>query len=428
MFGTSGNSYRNTLWGIASTLLAAVVCIPGVANAAPPNDDIANAIALNVQGTALNFSVVGATAAATDPSCGAPVYQSVWYRYTSPVSQFIEANISSETAQRPRMSVWSGAPGALSLVQCNADAHEVEFQASAGTTYYFEVYSPVANGESQLNLNVNPHAYVNPTSAIPPLNDLFWYAGQIPGLPWSTTADVGAAEGDDTYDPLTYCNTSGGITFCYPFGDTLWYQFTATTAEEVDALFTGVFDAPIVQVMTGDIDNAVLVANSFSGKHKTGATRFSTQAGVTYKVEFASSYEHLDSMPAQLAVRPAPAPTGGTVSVSPTGKLYRRWVLIPDVGYQLQTHVVVTAHVTCQAAIPSINLAVTVAQGANTVSGNGTAPCSSGSGNTTLDINLAPNGFHGGASTVTVNASDFDSNYYQQAGPSTVALKLSAGP
>jgi hypothetical protein len=417
---------------VAAVMLVASGWVPVNASAAPPNDDIANATPLNFQGAALTVHLVGATTEPSDPGCGAPVYQTVWYRYTSPVDQFIEARVSATTGStslRPRLAVWTGAPGALTVVQCNADAHEVEFQASAGSTYYFEVYSPAAKGETTLNLNVNPHAYVNPTSAIPPLNDLFWYAVEIPGLPWTTTADVGAAQGDDAYDPLTFCSTSDGITTCYPFGDTIWYRFTADSAQEVDALFTSVYDGPVVQVMTGDIDTAQFVANSFSGKSKPGATRFTTQPGVTYMIEFASGgAEHLSSLLAQLAVRPAPPPTGGTVSVSPTATLYRRLVVIPDVGYQLQTHVVVTAHVTCQASIPSINVGVTVNQGAHQISGSGSAACFSGAGDVTIDMNYAPNGFHGGASTASATASDYDSNYHEQVGPVAVTLKASVGP
>ena len=347
------------------------------------------------------------------------------------MAQFIRARVSAttgSTALRPRISVWSGAPGALSLVQCNADAHEVEFDGLAGTTYYLQVYSPVDGGETPLNLNVNPHGFVNPWSAVPPLNDLFWYAVDIPSLPWSASADVGAAVGDQTYDPFTPCDWNGSYWTCHPFGDTIWYRFTATTTQEVDALFDTGYTGSVVQVITGSLDQPVLVANSFTpGKSKQGATRFTTQPGVTYYLEFGSAgVENTSDVYATLALRPSPPVTPGTVSAATLDKMYYRWVWT-DPYYQKQTHVVVGINVTCSKPIASVKVGFTLQQGANTAKGYGNAPCTGGSGSTTVDL-IVPNTFKPGTASVAVNAADYDSNYYATAAAVPVKLKLAVGP
>ncbi|GAA0750948.1 hypothetical protein LRH25_31520 [Ideonella azotifigens] len=416
---------------LAALLTAAATTVPAIAWAAPANDDIAQAIVIAAGGTAATVLMTGATQSATDPSCGTTPYQSVWYRYTSPVDQFIQARVSATTGStplRPRMAVWGGAPGALSAVQCHPDAHEVEFYATAGTAYYFEVYSPVANGETTLNLNVNPHAYVNPWSAVPPANDLFWFAEAIPGVPWSTNGDVGAAQGDSSYDPFTPCYTDNGVTFCYPYGDTLWYSFTATAQQDLDVLFTSAYVSPVVQVMTGTLDQPTLVANSFTpGKSKPGATRFSAQPGVTYLFEFASGgAENTADVYASLALRPSPPVTTGSVSAARTDKLYHRWVWV-DPFYEKVTHVVVGVNLSCSTSIPSVGVSFTITQGAAQGSGSGTVPCAGGKGNGTIDA-IVPNAFKPGTASVALNATDYDSNFNQTAAAAPVQLKLAAGP
>ena len=421
---------RPTAWA-APASLAAALAWPPAAQASPLNDDIAHAVTLSTEGAAMTVFMAGATMSPSDPSCGTPTYQSVWYRYDSPVDQFIQAHVGAttgSTALRPRISVWSGAPGALSAVQCNSDAHEVQFNATAGTTYYFQVYSPAEGGETTLNLNVNPHAYVNPWSAVPPLNDLFWYAVDIPAMPWTGSLDLGAATGDSAYDPFTPCDTSGGVTVCHPYGDTAWYRYTATTTQELDLLFTTGYYSPMVQVITGSLDQPVLVANSFTpGKSKQGATRVTTQPGVTYYFEFGSAgVENLNDIYATFALRPSPPVTTGTVSAAVQDKIYYRWVWT-DPYYQKQTHVVVGVNVTCGKPIASVKVGFTIDQGGLPAKGYGNAPCTAGSGSTTVDL-IVPNTFKPGAANVAVNAQDYDSNYYATAAAVPVKLKLAVGP
>lgn len=422
---------RSMLTPTALAALAVLATAAGPVAASPANDSIVDAVALPQTGAAVTVVMSGATMAATDPSCGTLPYQSVWYRYTSPVDQFIQARVGAttgSTALRPRLAVWTGDPAAPTLVQCHPDAHEVQFNARAGSTYYLEVYSPAEGGQTLANLNVNPHAFVNPWSAVPPLNDLFWYAGEIPALPWSAVSDVGAAYGDSSYDPFTPCSTSGGVTFCYPFGDTQWYRFTATTTQEVDALFTSSYYSPVVQVVTGSLDQPVLVANSATpGKSKPGATRFTTQPGVTYYLEFGSAgAENLGDVYATLALRPAPPVTPGTVAAATVDKIYHRWVWT-DPYYQKQTHVVVGVNVTCSLPIASVKVGFTLEQGSTRASGGGNAPCLNGAGSTTIDA-IVSNSFKPGTASVAVTAADYDSNYYATAAAVPVKLKLALAP
>lgn len=420
---------RSPMTWAALAALATLGAAPRPAAATPANDDIANAVVLPQTGAAMTVVMSSATMSAADPSCGTPPYQSVWYRYTSPVDQFIQARVGAttgSTALRPRLAVWTGSPEAPTLVQCHPDAHEVQFNASAGSTYFLEVYSPAEGGETTANLNVNPHAFVNPWSAVPPPNDLFWYAGEIPALPWTALANVGAAYGDTSYDPFTPCTVSGGITFCYPFGDTLWYRFTATTTQEVDALFTSSYVSPVVQVVTGSLDQPVLVANSFTpGKSRAGATRFTTQPGTTYYIEFASGgVENTSDVFASVALRPSPPITTGSVSAATVDRLYTRWVWT-DPYYQKQTHVVVGASVTCGQSIPSVRLSFTLDQGAAHAAGSGSIPCLNGQGSGSIDA-VVSNAFKPGAATVGLSAADYDTNFYQTAAPVPVTIRRSS--
>jgi hypothetical protein len=415
---------------VRNFILCALAASATAALSAPVNDDIANAIAIESTGAALNVPLADATLSPADPSCGTATHQSVWYRYTSPVDQFVQARVGPTTVAtplRPRLAVWGGVPGALTPVQCHPDAHEVQFDAAVGATYYVQVYSPQPGGLTAVNLNFNPRAFVNPWMPVPPANDLFWYPVDIPAVPWSTTDRVGAATGDYPGDPFTPCTTSGGVTICTPYGDTLWYRYTTTTTQELDVLFTSAFPGPVVQVMTGTLDQPTLVANSRTpGKSKPGATRFTTQPGVTYMIEFGGGFENTSDMPATLALRPSPPVNPGSVSAARADRIFHRWVWT-DPFFEKRTYVVVGVNVTCSRPVPSIEVGFTIVQGPAQGSGAGTVPCVGGRGSGTIEA-LVSNDFKPGAASVALSATDYDSNYHQTSAPAPVVLRLALGP
>lgn len=390
------------------TMMGLAGCVVVVAHAAPINDDWANALPIPVTGSAQTVDTTNATANVGDPGCGGPVYQSIWYRYASPVDQFIQARVApttGSTAQRPRLSAWSMKSGAFVAADCNADAHEVGFQASAGTTYYLLVSSPVDGALGRLNMNVNPKAFVNPYDGTPPPNNLFWYAEPVTVLPTTVSVDVGAARGDDAYDP----GICGGPR-TYILGDTLWYRFTPTASGSVDALFASSYEAPYVGVFTGDLDHLQFVACDQQPAARDGATRWTAQAGTTYYIEFGSGYELVGSQPATLTFRETPAPTGGAISAEPVVGLYRQVVFVPEVGYEIRTHLRATVDVRCDAPIAQVLASVTLRQGQISIAGQRTLDCNGGSGRVAFDLSDAK-GFRAGSAQLEARGYDFDANF-----------------
>lgn len=382
--------------------------VHAAALAAPLNDDIANAAPVPPAGWTVTIDHTQATAAATDPACGGPVYQSLWYRYTSPVDQFVQASAqatSGSTAQRPRVSAWSGVPGALVAADCHPDGHEVGFMASAGQTYWLQVSSPLPAALTKLNFRVNPLAFVNPYDPVPPKNNLFWYAETVPALPTTWTADVGAGRGDVDYDP-PICGTNA----TYRLGDTIWYRYTATASGSVDAMFAPGFDNPSVNVWTGSLDQPGFVACDSGPQSRPGAARFQAQAGTTYFVEFASGYEHLGSLPTALTLRPTPPVIGGSIGADTNVRLRRVVVFVPEVGYRIETHLLTTVHLTCNEAVPTVNAQLTIRQGSLSIGGNRNVSCANGAADVAFDLSDAK-GFGLGPATLELRGFEFDQNY-----------------
>jgi hypothetical protein len=130
--------------GVALLLLCTTV-----AQAAPANDKIAHATAI----TALPFSdgpryTTTATTAANDPDCAGRGH-TVWYVVT-PTADLSMIVHTFGSKYDTTLSVYTGAPGALTPIDCNNDyfngtssslQSRVAFSAAAGTTYYIMVGS-----------------------------------------------------------------------------------------------------------------------------------------------------------------------------------------------------------------------------------------------------------------------------------------------
>ena len=388
------------------------------AAAAPANDDIAAATPFEADGGVLLTSAAGATASPDDPSCGATVYQSIWFRYDSPVDQFVSAgaeNALAPAGQRPRMNAWFQTPGGLQAADCHPDGHAVGFQAEAGVTYYLQVHSPVPDALVGVNVRVNPNAFVNPFEPPAPANDLFWYAEPLGALPQVWTADVGAARSDPDYDP----GVCGDPRRAFVLGDSLWYRWTAPADGPVDAMFDGGFPGPYVGVFTGSLDDLRFVACDDLGPSRDGAARFQAQAGTTYYIEFASSAEHLQSIPTGLRLRPTPPPAGGSIAAAPRVDLWREWVLVPELGFDRVTHLRVSLSAVCAVPVATMTATVTLRQGARVLRRERTMNCASGAASAVLDMKDA-DGFRPGLAQLEVQGFEFDTNY--DVGSSTSAL------
>jgi len=113
---------------------------------APPAND---AFASSVPVTTLPFShatnILGASADPTDPTppCGGGSRaKSVWYSFTPTTNALITADTLGSDYDTI-LSVWTGAPGSFSMVQCNNNTNllktQLTFASLPGTTYSFMV-------------------------------------------------------------------------------------------------------------------------------------------------------------------------------------------------------------------------------------------------------------------------------------------------
>ncbi len=386
---------------------------------APINDSIANAIDTTTLPEFNQFymDLTQATTVSSDPTCGAPVYQTLWYKYTSSVDQFMDVALREGTGVRPRLSAWSGAPGALTLAQCDPNGHEVEFQAVAGQTYYFEVASPEPAGVSTLYLYVYPYGAGN--TAIPPANDLFWYAPTIASIPATFSDAVGYAAGDYSYDPISS-------------GNSVWYQFTPSTSEQLDAVYdttSGIYQ--FVTVITGSLDAPVIVATNdgytASSTTDDGKLRFQAVAGTPYYLMFSQANSTEFSSLSTMELKPSPAPVGGTLTIE-SAKIKSRKFDISKNGAYVDTDIAISFNLTCDTPIASVNIYAKVTQnGYSAYNFAGTASCAGGSGSGTVVASVSAvvghlGGIQSGDALITVTASDFDTNFGATAGPETVSI------
>jgi IS6 family transposase len=148
MMRKRGTKYRLTIATVLSMLLEVMVTATIVYAQPPVNDDIANSTV--VTGVPFAHGPLDTSAATAAVADAQDCFNngSTWYTFTPATDIAIEANtIGSDYDTTPAMYV--GAPGSLSLIECNNDVPPVvRFDATANTTYYFMVGFCCGNGET----------------------------------------------------------------------------------------------------------------------------------------------------------------------------------------------------------------------------------------------------------------------------------------
>src|SRR2546423_1649630 len=130
---------RIALFGLAALALL----VPGVAGAdgAPANDRFANAQALSGASGSVSGSNVGATSEAGEPVIAAGL--SVWYSWTAPASGPATLDTQGSSFDTVLAAYSGTSVDALPLVAQNDDYYllqsRIDFDATAGTTYYVQV-------------------------------------------------------------------------------------------------------------------------------------------------------------------------------------------------------------------------------------------------------------------------------------------------
>jgi hypothetical protein len=188
--------------------------------------------------SSLPFSWTQDTAEATsetgepNPSCAA-ISNSVWYRYTPDVTQEVKVH-TFDSDYDTQLAVWRGPSlGSLTEVGCDDDTggtlqSEVQFAASAGQTYYFQVDGfGAASGTLVLTLKLQ--------------NDDFAQAFAISGPRFTRTQTTAGAsiETSDIGEPQPSCTSS--------VDDTVWYKYIPSITQDLRAdTFGSGYDTELV--------------------------------------------------------------------------------------------------------------------------------------------------------------------------------------
>ncbi|NQX29732.1 IPT/TIG domain-containing protein [Microbacteriaceae bacterium VKM Ac-2854] len=223
----------STLAIAAAVGLAMTVAAAPAASAAPPsNDAFANATVVS----ALPYSTPVALAEATtqpsepllctesDPDYSEYQYQqsnTLWYKYVSTARQTLTASGPASANFQEQINVYTGAAlNALTLVGCGESQFRpvVDVQATAGTTYWFQV------GKTELDDQPGTSATFALASG-PALNETPAEAKPLLA-PSTTTAD--------TTHTSWVIEQPAGCELPYPevaIVNTLWYRYTAPAAQ-----------------------------------------------------------------------------------------------------------------------------------------------------------------------------------------------------
>jgi hypothetical protein len=230
-----------------------------IAHVPPPNDDFNTATAIADLPFTDTVDTDAASAAPDDPTNCAGTIRSVWYTLTPSTDITIVAStLASDYAAD--IAVYTGQRGALTPLACGF--RELNFSATAGTTYYLMV--TVNNGQGNLVFDV--------TGFPPPSNDDFDGATTIPALPFTDTLDTrGATTASD--EPGSCGNKS-----------TVWYAITPNASQRIDLDTNGSSYGTQIGVYTGPRDTLTQVA---CGGNQ--GVRFDAAAGTTYHIQVVST-------------------------------------------------------------------------------------------------------------------------------------------
>jgi hypothetical protein len=205
----------------AALLGAALICglAPGVALAAPANDDFDGASEITALPFRTTLDTTGATKASDDPyPCDASGDGSVWLRYTAPAAGIVRLSVRSDDLTTPLFAVFTGTRGALTPLPgtCSIQSpFEDTFHVEAGTTYHVLVQDRWQSEAGQVAVSLAPiSAEPNDDRA----------SARVTGLPARLEGDLRRATAEPGEMPPS-CDAAAVRS--------VWYRYTATRTRYV---------------------------------------------------------------------------------------------------------------------------------------------------------------------------------------------------
>jgi hypothetical protein len=178
---------RTALLLLTVPVLVVLAASPAIAQ--PANDDFDSATVVPGLPFTDQVNTTEATTAADDPEC-AGQGATVWYSFTPTEDLRVEANTFGSDYDTT-LSVYTGAPGALTQIACNDDAagsvqSRVRFDATAGETYFFMVgsFASGPGGNLTFNLDVAPPPFelgltIDPVGSVVPSKGVATISGTV---------------------------------------------------------------------------------------------------------------------------------------------------------------------------------------------------------------------------------------------------------
>jgi len=249
---------RGTLAVVATVALTVALVVPAAGPAlaaAPSNDDFDNATVISALPFTDSLDTTEATEAVDDPDC-IGIGPTVWYRWTPSVSEHVAANTFGSDYDTT-LSVYTGSRGSLNQIACDDDTvtglqSQIDFAATAGTTYYLMVGSFASGPGGMLHFAID----VATDEA-----DLEVSKGDMP--------DPVAGGGQVTYEIVVDNlgpSTASGVTLT----DTIPAGAAFVSAEEVDnpgacAEASGVVTCDLGDLTSSDVRTIDVVVTAPSG-------------------------------------------------------------------------------------------------------------------------------------------------------------------
>lgn len=281
-----GTASGAAISGISDSGPSMTATFTGPADAAPRNDQFANAAVVKPGGWGHRTDITLATVQASETTQnGCPMGRTVWYRFTPPRDMMMSAHTYGSRVDTV-LNLWRGtALGSLSALGCNDEyaqnsgySYLVDRLVQGGQTYYFQVggyYDGTSVAAGELSLRVDTW----------PLNDYFPDAVQLGGA-------SGTVAGNDQYS-----TQEGGEPRHVGklFTGSVWYRWTAPRSGRVsfDTLDQG-GDTVLAVYIGAAVSSLLPVASNNDvqpGVNLRSRAQFDAVAGTEYRIAVGHVHE-----------------------------------------------------------------------------------------------------------------------------------------